>query len=51
MASADDRKKHVDVPIVESVVCAKAMRFANLLNKLDFKASKDDLLIGKIVMD
>ena len=34
------REKHGEVPIVESVVCAKAMRFANLLNKLDFKASK-----------
>ena len=34
------RERHGEVPIVESVVCAKAMRFANLLNKPDFKASK-----------
>ena len=37
---ASEREKHGEVPIVESVVCAKAMRFATLLNKPDFKASK-----------
>ena len=33
------REKHGDVPIPRNVFCAKAMRFATLLNKLDFKAS------------
>ena len=34
------REKHGEVTIVESVAWVKAMRFANLLNKLDFRASK-----------
>lgn len=34
------REKHGDIPLVESVICRKAMGFATVLGKVDFKASK-----------
>ena len=34
------RENHCEVPIVESVVCAKAVRFTTLLNEMNFKASQ-----------
>lgn len=34
------RDKHGEIPIVESVICKKAMSFAASLDKPDFKASK-----------
>ena len=41
------RKKHGEVPIIEIVVCAKAMRLATLLNKPNFEASKEWLACWK----
>ena len=37
----DECEKHVELPTVENAISVKVIRFATLLNKPDFKASKE----------